>query len=142
MGSEAGSIKPAKIFYTWQQFREDCEKIARVVSKEAHGFNAVYGIPRGGLFVAAQLSYLLDIPLLLDWKKIDDKTLVVDDIYDTGATIDKLTSKKVVPYFAVLWYTEKIKVDLGCRKKIPGDWVVYPWDAKKVTIGKRDGTFR
>lgn len=47
-------------------------------------FDGVYGIPAGGLVLAVCLHYRLDLPLLLAPTK---KTLIVDDIVDTGHTM-------------------------------------------------------
>ena len=49
-------------------------------------FTGVYGIPRGGLCLAVSLSHYLNIPLL---ELPQDNCLIVDDIYDSGKTLEK-----------------------------------------------------
>jgi len=54
--------------------------------------DCVYGIPRGGLPIAVHLSHHLDISIanceLIAWDFYrDKKLLIVDDILDTGKTI-------------------------------------------------------
>ena len=54
-------------------------------------FEGVYGFPRGGLCIAVALSHSLGIPLL---KEPKDNSLIVDDIYDTGYTLEKIKHLK------------------------------------------------
>ena len=50
-------------------------------------FDGVYGFPRGGLCLAVALSHSLELPLLDEPK---NNSLIVDDIYDTGYTLEKI----------------------------------------------------
>ena len=54
-------------------------------------FEGVYGIPRGGLCLAVALSHSLGLPLL---DKPKNNSLIVDDVYDTGCTLEKIKNIK------------------------------------------------
>lgn len=57
------------------------------------GYKLIYGIPRGGLIPAIMLSHSTGIPVIVSqaFPPVPDKTkiLVVDDIFDTGETINR-----------------------------------------------------
>jgi len=50
-------------------------------------FTAIYGVPRGGLYLAVRLSYLLNKKLVTCTDKICQNTLVIDDCTNTGKTL-------------------------------------------------------
>ena len=54
-------------------------------------FEGVYGFPRGGLCLAVALSHSLGLPLL---EKPKNNSLIVDDIYDTRYTLEKINTYK------------------------------------------------
>jgi len=76
--------------YTWK----DMDKFLRVVSRDLinQEFDFIYGIPRGGVVPAVVLSHSLNVPVIIDQSPSpvvkDSKLLLVDDVYDTGETID------------------------------------------------------
>lgn len=102
----------SKIYIGWPNWEENvCELCRRLEDRD---FLFVYGIPRGGLTLATQISHRLDIPLvvddpgywMLDWyhwrmrQGIELKPelfniLVVDAICDTGKTL-KYLKKEVL----------------------------------------------
>ena len=138
---------------------DEINMLARTMSKRAKqhgGFTHVVGIARGGLFPATILSYSLEIPLLTcnvssynDKEKNElkiqsdlkltgipksSKLLVIDDICDTGETIDWISQKLTLA---------SINFEVGCiftKKKhigkirffgsvVPDDkWIVFPWE--------------
>ena len=93
--------------------------------KECGVVKSIYGIPRGGLVVAVRLSHLLDLPLILDPREIQSNTLVVDDIADSGKTLEKFKNNII----ATLYYNEKSPVTPKFwifKKK--DRWIVFPWE--------------
>ena len=54
-------------------------------------FKNIYGLQRGGLIPAVMLSHQLGIPMAKG--DIGPDTLIVDDICDSGETLDKLVKK-------------------------------------------------
>jgi uncharacterized protein len=127
----------AKKRYSWAQFEEDCGKI--FVWAREKKFNSVYGIPRGGLVIAVKLSHLLNIPLVLDRDDITRQTLVVDDIADSGGTIERLKNTLgdhcVV---ATIYKGEHSSVTPDFFLRVKRDWIVFPWETDATS--KYDGT--
>ena len=118
----------SKDYYSWSEFDADVKKI----SKWARGkrFKNIYGLPRGGLPLAVSLSHGLGLPLIWDKEKISGKTLIVDDIADTGKTLKRLLGKKKVTVVTI--YLDKQSVfmpDLYCRLK--DGWIVFPWETER-----------
>ena len=74
---------------TWEEFNDSCDMIVEAIKKYyPFKFKNIYGIPRGGLVLAVRLSHLLDLPIIIHKTKIGQNTLIVDDIADTGKTLD------------------------------------------------------
>lgn len=120
--------KTEKNLYSWKLFDLDCKKIADWAKPKK--FKSIYGIPRGGIIVAVKLSHILNIPIILNYKDIASKTLIVDDISDSGKTISKLiTLINAKPKVATLfWCNKSTQPDFWCRKKLT--WVIFPWEIR------------
>ena len=69
----------------WEEFNA-CIKSITYSCKDKE-FSGVYGIPRGGLCLAVALSHSLGLPITNEPK---NNYLIVDDIYDTGSTLQKI----------------------------------------------------
>lgn len=119
-----------KTYYTWEQFDEDCDKLAKWA--EELQFENIYGIPRSGLMVAVRLSHILNIPLITDEHEIDfERTLVVDDIMYTGHTVSEL--RKHVGDFGVATlarFKQGPEPDYYGRNL--SGWVIFPWERDYV----------
>lgn len=123
------------MYYYWEQFDEDAKKIAAWIGK--NNIKNIYGVKRGGLVLAIKLSYLLDKPLAILIDEIEERTLVVDDICDSGRTLLRLNSK--VPMFRLLTatlfainndlYTPSFSVH---KKRKRGSFIIFPWETKKT----------
>lgn len=61
--------------------------IQYIINAKIKKFEGVYGFPRGGLCLAVALSHSLELPLLEEPK---NNSLIIDDIYDTGYTLEKI----------------------------------------------------
>ena len=109
-------------FFTWSEFDKSVEHIAnKCKSLELSG---IYGVPRGGLCLAVALSHKLKIELISEPIK---NSLIVDDIYETGITLNAFKNIEGAMFFVLLskktptwWNTVKIS-----KKK---DWIVFPWE--------------
>lgn len=126
-----------KEMYSWFEFEEDMKKI--VLWAKPRNFKGVYGIPRGGLVLAVKLSHILDIPMILHREDITPNTLVVDDIVDNGATLERfLRSIDTHCLTASIFFNEKssVKTDFFIRKK--QCWVIFPWETEATS--RYDGT--
>ena len=124
------------------ELEEDCA--AKFKRKPHEVFKGVYGIPRGGVIIAVMLSHMLKIPYV---DRLNDmygkRFLVVDDIADTGHTLDKMKAEVFKEAcFATIHYNSKesvVEPDYWVEEK--GDrWIVYPWerdDAEMIQDYKR-----
>jgi len=114
-----------KLYYTWKEFEQDIDVLARRIKKWKRKFNGIYGMPRGGLPLAVALSHKLNLPLLLGG--VTAKTLVVDDIADSGSTLTPYQERHAC--IVTIFYHPKSRVEpaLWLRKKT-ADWIVFPWE--------------
>ncbi len=106
---------------TEQKFYEDCKKLAnRIISGY---YDSIYGIPNGGFRVAIELGKLLKLPVT---NKICSKTLIVDDLIDSGATLKKLQDCYYKNDYAVL-YCKKYSPNLYNYRpaEIINDWIEF-----------------
>ena len=130
--------KKQKLFLNWKDIDnliEDlCQKIQS--TRPPHIIESVTGLPRGGLIPAVMVSHKTGIPFIevenLDpitwWKKKNYSTLVIDDICDSGKTLQYYQ-----PYYttATLHYKPEVSSiipDIYCESVARDTWVVYPWE--------------
>lgn len=98
------------IDYSYDEFREGVEQIAKQVEESGYVPDLIVGIVRGGSVPAVYLSHRLKIPVqMIHWNTRDDtrwgnesncwipeeiqeglKVLIIDDIVDGGDTIREL----------------------------------------------------
>ena len=144
-----------KAYYGWEEVAGLTQDIIRQATVDGKKFDAVVGLTRGGLTPAVLISQYLDIPMhalkvsLRDHVGKDDlveareafginsgkNILVIDDINDTGATINYL--KECWGHdnatYAVLFNNEasEAEVDYSARdiNKLENDvWIIFPWE--------------
>ena len=155
--------KKDTILLSWDRYQKMAEYLALEIKKDFVPC-VIVGIVRGGLILTVQLSHLLGVRNI-DWivarrtksDKIGDfgegveiigsgaldvkdkNVLLVDDIGDTGATIntalDVLKKKrpkdiKVASLF--LKYHCKAKVDYYCERVKNNKWIIFPWENQSI----------
>jgi len=80
----------------------------------------IFGIPRGGIPVAYRMAGIFGFKVTDDITKAD---LVVDDLIDSGKTMektmDKIVSGKQVPSFVLI---NKIRREITT-------WIIFPWES-------------
>ena len=120
------------IYFSWEEFDKSVEHIAQKC-KELK-FSGIYGIPRGGLCLAVALSHKLQIDLISQPKK---DSLIVDDVYETGLTLDTYNNIEGAMFFVLFskkkpiwWNTVKLS------KK--SEWIVFPWENKFNAIQEQN----
>ena len=110
------------INFSWKSF-DSAVKLATTKYKNQK-FAGIYGIPRGGLCLAVALSHHLKIPLL---DLPVDNCLIVDDIYDSGKTLEKYKNYKNCSYFVLIskqdptWFSSYITTKSN-------EWVIFSWE--------------
>ncbi len=109
-------------YFTWSDFDKSVEQIANEC--KFSDFSGIYGIPRGGLCLAVALSHKLKINLI---SKPTKNTLIVDDVYETGMTLNSFRSIEGAMFFVLFskiqptwWNTVHISEK--------SQWIVFPWE--------------
>tara|TARA_B100000579_G_C22598613_1_gene741555 strand:- start:387 stop:773 length:387 start_codon:yes stop_codon:yes gene_type:complete len=107
---------------SWIEFNECIYSIYEQCKNKK--FGGVYGFPRGGLCLAVALSHSLGLPLLDEPKK---NSLIVDDIYDTGHTLEKI--KNIEGSETHVWVSKKKPTWWNSYKYIKDNvWIIFPWE--------------
>lgn len=142
-----------KAYYSWEQIESMTQDILQQTRDKQ--FDAVVGLTRGGLTPAVLISQYLDIPMhtlkisLRDHVGEDNvvearenfgvnsgkNILVIDDINDTGATLNYLQESwghDTVTY-AVLINNEASDAgvdysSVDINKREDDVWIVFPWE--------------
>lgn len=119
-----------KQHYSWEHFDRDTKKLARKLSSRKDSFDGIWAPPRGGLPIAVVLSHALDLPLLA--KPKSTHTLIVDDIADTGKTLQKYAQTHTI---ATLFYHPQSTFEphIWIRKKNTA-WIIFPWEKTEKII--------
>jgi hypoxanthine phosphoribosyltransferase len=146
----------ADLYVSWDQYNADIERLARALHDARWPFNQVICIARGGMRVGDVISRIFKTPLAvistqsyageggtergelavarqitMAQESLGDKVILVDDLVDTGVTLD-VVKRHLLDHYpaikeirtAVLWY----KAVSNCR---PDYYVHYlpesPW---------------
>ena len=110
------------INFSWKSFDSAVKRAATTYKNSK--FVGVYGIPRGGLCLAVTLSHQLDIPLL---DLPQDNCLIVDDIYDSGKTLEKYKNYKNCSYFVLISKKDPTWFDSYLTMK-NDEWIIFAWE--------------
>lgn len=139
-----------KIYIKWDEFHQDVKNLCKKI-QATKKIDKIVAISRGGLLPAGIIAYETDIrnchsiniatyvgnehkeldkfDNLEDVGEVNENTLVIDDLSDSGQTFRLL--RKVYPNacFATIYAKEKSlnEVDLYSRV-LPDKWIVFPWD--------------
>jgi hypoxanthine phosphoribosyltransferase len=159
-----------KIYYSWQEVERQTQEILRQIQRDAWVPDYVVGLTRGGLVPANLISQYLEVPMetlkvsLRDdnsqpesnlWMAEDayngKKILIVDDINDSGATLNWIKQDwqdSCLPE-ADRWFklwkdnvrvavlvdneasTSKLNISysaVGLNKAEEDCWIVFPWE--------------
>ena len=111
---------------TFKQYDKDIELLAGKIKQSGKNYQSLYGIPRGGYYVAIQLSGLLGIPVV---NKPSTNTLVVDDICDTGSTLHSYEQYDT----GVVYIRENTKNQVTFYGTVKDSWLLFP-DEKETGI--------
>lgn len=121
-----------KVYYTWENFDKDVIKIIKKIFNNMWDVKGVYAIPKGGLVLGVKLANLLKVPLytkLCKEVEINHNILIVDEISDTGKTLNKIPNIK--KYNTVCLHIKEgtsFMPDIYIQKFKRDEWIVYPWE--------------
>jgi GTP cyclohydrolase IA len=109
---------------SWPELHKAAERIA--VTASDSGVTGVFGVPMGGLPVAKLVADLLGVRQLLIEPSTPDGVLIVDDLVDSGETLNT-------------WHDRGFDVDAAFLKPhspkhlapsgdLADGWLVFPWE--------------
>jgi hypoxanthine phosphoribosyltransferase len=154
---------------TWSTYGEAVRSLASQVAESGYQPDVVLAIARGGLIPAGSIGYALSVkntfvmnveyytgvdtrlevpvvlPPYLDLVDLEDKQfLVVDDVADTGNTLQlvrDMTAGKVGEVRTAVLY-EKPHSVITCEYvwKRTDKWILFPWSAEDPVAGPKAGT--
>lgn len=112
---------------TWCDFGILVDYLIERIKADGRKFDSVYGIPRNGSIVAAIIAKILNLRLV---EKPDSvKTLIVDDISDTGKTLRPLKISFASNVIATIHYREDTEIMPDIVVEDAKDkWIQYPWE--------------
>jgi len=111
-----------KIHISWNEVDLMVGELVEQIAQIPNSAQSIFGIPRGGLIPAVMLSHRLGLPLV---SKPDQKSLVVDEIADTGHTLKSFTQRTAV----LVWKKSSVIKPSFYGRMIDSDsWIVFPWE--------------
>lgn len=109
----------------WEQYIKDCYTLKKKITCKP---KTIVLVPRGGLIVGGIVAQKFPNALYICLNKPASGSsyidLVIDDLTDTGQTLQGLEGKTAVLYWKS---TSKIKPDYYARK-MPDEWIKFPYE--------------
>ena len=109
-------------YFSWSDFDKSVVHIANKC--KFLDFSGIYGVPRGGLCLAVALSHKLKLNLIPEPRK---NSLIVDDVYETGITLNAFKDIEGAMFFVLFskikptwWNTVHVNENR--------EWIVFPWE--------------
>ena len=115
-----------KMYLSWDDVENAVNDLCNKIRFDQINIDSVHGIARGGLIPAVLISHKLGLPYV---QAVGKNTLVVDDICDTGVTLEKGPGV----YTAVLHYkphTSCFQPTMWSEIHEGNEWLIYPWETK------------
>ena len=107
---------------SWDDFDASLNQITYACRHKQ--FSGVYGFPRGGLCMSVAISHLLTIPFL---SEPIPNSLVVDDVYETGFTFNKI--RRLSGVTAFVWFSKVEPIWWNAVEVCEdSEWLVFPWE--------------
>jgi len=143
---------------TWHEIEKSVEALS-VVIREEYDPDTIVGVARGGLIPSVRLSHLLNDLLMRvvhvkyyedvdetreepeifwsDVEKLEGKVLVVDDVADTGSTLevvlDHLEDRAEDELkICTIAYKPSSKIEPDYFIYETSKWIVFPWEEAPV----------
>lgn len=140
-----------KIYISWDDFHKDVKNLCKKLKDTGQDFNKIVAISRGGLIPAGIIAYEMEIRssavinistyvgskhLKLDEidnpqsvGKVDEKTLIVDDLSESGQTFEVMRRNFPSGKFVTVYAKEKgVKQADIYERQVPEKCLVFPWD--------------
>ena len=118
-----------KKFISWDELERLVDELCDMIPDNQ--YEGIYAIPRGGLIIGVMMSHKLGLPMIDRLQSYyGKKFLIVDDIADTGETLEKLKAEIFAnAHTATIHYHKQSVVEPSFWVEEKGDdWIVYPWE--------------
>ena len=132
---ESIPIWKGKSVLTWKDIELLVEVLSKKIMKSGFEFDKIATVSRGGLVPARLIADSFNIKkILVDPRKIQQKTIFVDDIFDSGDTFKKIIPiiKKPNAFVYASLIARKKSLypkQLIYAKQTKGlEYVIFPWD--------------
>lgn len=132
MQDQQSQNNPTKIFLTWNNYSN---LVDHLISKmDMSKYDTICGIPRGGMVLALIMSYKTNKPIItpveLDlYTQNLDKVLIVDDIIDSGKTMEQYIEKYTT---AALFKSYRCPIETDYYAQLSCNWIVFPYECDDV----------
>ena len=128
------------------------DMLTKIIYPIKESLKLIYGIPKGGLPIAVHLSHHLNIPMTVDIEVVEtfecrnDELLLVDDLTDTGKTLNDLCLRwhDDMSQIKTATLIYKPRTDIKVLHKPDFyvwetlDWCIFPWE-RSDEIPNREG---
>jgi hypoxanthine phosphoribosyltransferase len=115
-----------KIYLSWGDINDAVDNLCNKIRHDQPNIDSIHGIARGGLIPAVLISHKLGLP----WTDVIlPNTLVVDDVCDSGVTLENAPGV----WTAVLHYkphTSCFQPSIWAEIHEGDEWLIYPWETK------------
>ena len=165
MSSEEPAVAVERETFTWSEFGQSARELAQQIADSGWMPDVVIAVARGGLIPAGAISYALGtkvcgslnvefysdvaetlpepivLPPMLDTSALQDKrVLVVDDVADSGKTLELtvaiLEDTGADVRTACLYAKPSTVFEPHYVLRHTGKWISFPWSAQKPVTGK------
>ena len=118
------------IHVTLDEFNKQINSLRLTITTYHERYSGLYGVPKGGVFVAMALSHKLGIPMV-EHNSGQKDILIVDDLMDSGTTRMKFPNQD----FACLYVKENTPLEcLGdvFYNRVETEWIEFFWEVNEA----------
>jgi xanthine phosphoribosyltransferase len=138
---------------SWERLHRDCEQLVSKLEEVPFKFQKIIAVTRGGLIPSGIVASILNIRVIdtICMQSYDDKSysqrdlivrkvssfegdgsdiLVVDDIVDTGATVEKIREFYPKSFVAALYVKAAGRTAANVYVSEINKWIVLPWEPR------------
>jgi len=116
---------------TWQDFDRVCLQLADHILAQGRKFKVIAGPQRGGLIMAARLSYLTGIRYKYGSMRLTDDQVIVDDYTRTGKTLATwIRNAEAKPYIVTWLHSAESAVTPAFWLEELHGTVIMPWQTE------------
>ena len=124
MAIVATGTQDSKYSLTWLEFQSLCRELCEKIDWTK--YDSIFPVIRGGVYPAIELSDRAILPIV--WEEPNKKSLVVDDICDSGQTAKRFLDQG----FDVATLFHKGRCDAPTYYAAETQkWIVFPWESPK-----------